>query len=68
MTFTIIDFKAKMTVGGFNIPETIAFVGYIVNNDTGYSISIVSEKDFAEYTVNSETDFDDFLDWIFLYE
>jgi hypothetical protein len=68
MTFTIIDFKAKMTVGGFNPAETISFIGYIVHNDNDYNIGIVSEDDCAEYPVNNETDFYDLLDWMSLYE
>lgn len=68
MTFTIIDFKAQVTVGGFNVAETISFIGYIVHNDNDYNIGIVSENDCAEYTVNTETEFDDFLEWMSLYE
>ena len=68
MTFTIIDFKAKMTVGGFNVAETYSFVRYVTKNDTDYNLGIVSENDYVEYTVNPETDWDDFLEWILLYE
>lgn len=68
MTFTIIDYKAQFTVGGFNAAETISFIGYIVHHDNDYNISIVSENDCAEYTVNSETDFYDLLEWMSLYE
>lgn len=68
MTFTIIDYKAQMTVGGFNVAEAISLIGYIVHNDTDYNISIVSENGCEEYTVNTETDFENFLEWMFLYE
>lgn len=67
MTFTIIDFKVKMTVGGFNPAETYSFIRYVTKNDTDYDLRIVSENDCAEYTVNPETDWDDFADWISLY-
>lgn len=68
MTFTIIDFKNQFTVGGFNIAEAISFIGYIVHNDNDYNIGIISENDCAEYIVNTETDFYDLLDWMYLYE
>jgi hypothetical protein len=67
MTFTIIDFKAKMTVGGFNPAETYSFIHSIAKREPDCDFRIVSENDCAEYTVNAETDWDDFLDWISLY-
>ena len=67
MTFTIIDFKAKITLGGFNPAETYNFIHSITKHETDYDFRVVSENDYAEYTVNSETDWDDFADWISYY-